>query len=75
MYFDDFVFFFCVQVITPSGLSLVPLSGVEGFGWSLSGGSDTDGNSYTDMVVGAATSNHVFVLRARPVLLVTLETM
>lgn len=38
------------------------------FGFSLSGGSDLDGNDYNDLVVGAFASDTVIILRARPVI-------
>lgn len=36
---------------------------VAGFGISLSGGHDMDGQGYTDVLVGAHASSHVVVLR------------
>lgn len=59
-----------VQVVRPSQLGITghPLSG---FGFSLSGERDIDENSYTDLAVGAHTSSHAVVLRARPVIAVT----
>lgn len=36
---------------------------IDGFGVSLSGGHDMDGQGYTDILVGAHTSSHVVVLR------------
>ena len=36
---------------------------LSGFGISLSGGQDMDGQGYTDVLVGAHSSSHVVVLR------------
>uniref|UniRef100_A0A8D0HI28 Integrin subunit alpha 3 n=1 Tax=Sphenodon punctatus TaxID=8508 RepID=A0A8D0HI28_SPHPU len=52
------------QVI--SGAELSP-SGIQNFGYSLSGGLDVDGNSYPDLLVGSL-SEKVVLLRARPVI-------
>lgn len=38
---------------------------ISGFGVSLSGGFDMDGQGYTDILVGAHNSSHVVVLRYR----------
>ncbi|NXE98557.1 ITA3 protein, partial [Menura novaehollandiae] len=52
------------QVI--SGSDLGPTK-IKTFGYSLSGGLDMDGNSYPDLLVGSL-SEHIVLLRARPVL-------
>ncbi|CAM4705194.1 integrin alpha-3 isoform X1 [Caretta caretta] len=52
------------QVI--SGAELGP-SGIQTFGYSLSGGLDVDGNSYPDLLVGSL-SEQIALLRARPVI-------
>ncbi|XP_055327673.1 integrin alpha-8-like isoform X2 [Paramacrobiotus metropolitanus] len=41
------------------------------FGFSLAGGSDLDGNSYPDLVVGAYKSDRAVILKSRPVVTVT----
>ncbi|CAJ0598713.1 unnamed protein product [Cylicocyclus nassatus] len=55
------------QIILGSDLPNVrrPL---KSFGFSLSGGSDLDGNGYPDLVVGAVTKGVVTILRSRPVI-------
>ncbi|XP_074835070.1 integrin alpha-3 isoform X2 [Carettochelys insculpta] len=52
------------QVI--SGADLGP-SGIQTFGYSLSGDLDVDGNSYPDLLVGSL-SERIALLRARPVI-------
>lgn len=46
---------------------------VKSFGFSLSGGSDLDGNGYPDLVVGAVTENFVTILRSRPVISISVS--
>lgn len=46
----------------------LPVKPLKTFGFSLSGGSDLDGNGYNDLVVGAFASDTVTILRARPVI-------
>ncbi|EPB72084.1 FG-GAP repeat protein [Ancylostoma ceylanicum] len=41
---------------------------MKSFGFSLSGGSDLDGNGYPDLAVGAVTEGVVTILRSRPVI-------
>ncbi|KAK6014762.1 FG-GAP repeat protein [Ostertagia ostertagi] len=55
------------QVITSSDLPNLRRP-VKSFGFSLSGGSDLDGNGYPDLVVGAVTGGVVTILRSRPVI-------
>ncbi|XGW15891.1 hypothetical protein V3C99_001385 [Haemonchus contortus] len=55
------------QVIMSSDLPNVRRP-VRSFGFSLSGGSDLDGNGYPDLVVGAVTEGVVTILRSRPVI-------
>ncbi|EJD74571.1 hypothetical protein LOAG_18126 [Loa loa] len=58
-----------VQVITPNELPQQYLhSSLKTFGFSLSGGSDLDGNGYNDLVIGAFASDTIIILRARPVI-------
>ncbi|XP_038241712.1 integrin alpha-3 isoform X2 [Dermochelys coriacea] len=52
------------QVISGAELGL---SGIQTFGYSLSGGLDVDGNSYPDLLVGSL-SEQIALLRARPVI-------
>ncbi|CAJ0943125.1 unnamed protein product, partial [Mesorhabditis belari] len=57
------------QIIIGSTLpSIAQARAVRSFGFSLSGGSDLDGNGYPDLVVGAYNSSLVTILRARPVI-------
>ncbi|KDR08411.1 Integrin alpha-PS3 [Zootermopsis nevadensis] len=42
--------------------------GLNGFGISLSGGVDVDGNHYNDVAVGAFESGHAVVLRGHPII-------
>lgn len=53
------------QVIMASDIDDSSLSrrGIRGFGISLSGGHNMDGQGYTDLLVGAHRSSHVVVLR------------
>ncbi|KAK6742648.1 hypothetical protein RB195_010107 [Necator americanus] len=44
---------------------------IKAFGFSLSGGSDLDGNGYPDLAVGAVTGGVVTILRSRPVISIT----
>ncbi|VDL77756.1 unnamed protein product [Nippostrongylus brasiliensis] len=55
------------QIIVGSDLPHLNRS-VKSFGFSLSGGSDLDGNGYPDLVVGAVTGGVVTILRSRPVI-------
>ncbi|VDK85685.1 unnamed protein product [Litomosoides sigmodontis] len=59
-----------VQVITTDELPQqhLHLKPLKTFGFSLSGGSDLDGNGYNDLVVGAFASDTVTILRAKPVI-------
>ncbi|GAB1603113.1 integrin alpha-8-like isoform X3, partial [Argonauta hians] len=57
------------QVIDASDLK----HGLRTFGYSLSGGMDLDGNSYTDLLVGAYGSDKTAFFRARPVVTVVAE--
>ncbi|VDP15882.1 unnamed protein product [Heligmosomoides polygyrus] len=50
------------QIITASDLPNLHRN-VSSFGFSLSGGSDLDGNGYPDLVVGAVTEGVVTILR------------
>ncbi|XP_075767802.1 integrin alpha-3 [Pelodiscus sinensis] len=59
------------QVI--SGAELGP-SGIQTFGYSLSGGLDVDGNSYPDVLVGSL-SERIALLRARPVINILNKTL
>lgn len=52
------------QVLKPKDSNNIP---VQGFGFSLSGGTDVDFNGYPDIAVGAYESNQVFVYKARPI--------
>ncbi|XP_060064928.1 integrin alpha-V-like isoform X2 [Ylistrum balloti] len=54
------------QVI--EGADLKP--NIATFGWSLSGGLDLDKNRYTDLLVGAYSSNNAVYLKARPIVYV-----
>ncbi|XP_078079074.1 integrin alpha-8-like [Mustelus asterias] len=46
-----------------------PDMALAGFGFSLRGGSDIDGNKYTDLIVGAHDADKVLLYRARPVII------
>lgn len=52
------------KLITPSEF----FPGARGFGFSLDGDQDMDGNKYPDMVIGAVHSNSALLVRASPVL-------
>ena len=43
------------------------------FGYSLSGGTDLDGNSYPDLLVGAFGSDQVLLLRGKPIMNMIVE--
>jgi len=45
-----------------------PQKGLSTFGYSLSGGTDLDGNNYPDLLVGSYQSNAVHLLLARPII-------
>ncbi|KAM4844797.1 integrin alpha-3 [Thomomys bottae] len=50
------------------------LSGLSTFGYSLSGHMDVDENSYPDLLVGSL-SDHIVLLRARPVINIVHKTL
>lgn len=52
------------QVLEPRANGGIP---VQGFGFSLSGGTDVDKNGYPDIAIGALESNQVFIYKARPI--------
>ncbi|KAK2517669.1 hypothetical protein Q9966_014623, partial [Columba livia] len=54
-----------------SGQTINPM--LRMFGQSISGGVDMDGNGYPDMTVGAFLSDHVVLLRSRPVITVDIS--
>ncbi|CAB4054864.1 ITGA7 [Lepeophtheirus salmonis] len=57
------------QIITGKDFSsLIPSRRLETFGGSLSGGMDMDRNGYPDLLIGAYSSNYVFLLRSRPII-------
>lgn len=58
------------QVIRARDVSGV--SGLMAFGYSVSGGQDLDGNNYPDLAVGAFCSDHVLLIRSRPI--ISMET-
>ncbi|KAK6102226.1 Integrin alpha family protein [Brugia pahangi] len=64
-----------VQIITADELPRINLhmKALKTFGFSLSGGSDLDGNGYNDLVIGAFASDTVILLRARPVIYITAQ--
>ncbi|XP_075155333.1 multiple edematous wings isoform X2 [Haematobia irritans] len=55
------------QRIQASDLGLMPHA-IKTFGSSITGGTDLDGNSYTDVVIGAYESSAVVALLARPII-------
>ena len=56
------------QRIMPSNLNLpIQVSPMQSFGYSLSGGNDMDNNGYPDLVIGSYKSDHIVMLRSRPV--------
>ncbi|XP_066932460.1 integrin alpha-V-like [Clytia hemisphaerica] len=57
------------QRIAASDVSNTP---PQGFGISLAGGVDIDGNGYTDLAIGAFKSSQAYTLKTRPV--INLET-
>lgn len=53
-----------LQVVLASELARTYLSrDLSGFGVSLSGGNNVDGQGYTDLLVGAHLSSHAVILR------------
>ncbi|PIK53871.1 putative alphaP integrin isoform X1 [Apostichopus japonicus] len=55
-----------LQIVRPSHLNSI----LDGFGFSLSGGRDVDGNTYPDLGVGCHSSSSAVILRSRPVVTV-----
>uniref|UniRef100_A0A1B0F9S5 Uncharacterized protein n=1 Tax=Glossina morsitans morsitans TaxID=37546 RepID=A0A1B0F9S5_GLOMM len=55
------------QRIQASDLGLLPKA-IKTFGSSIAGGTDLDGNSYPDVVIGAYNSSAVIALLARPII-------
>ncbi|XP_058978100.1 integrin alpha-PS1 isoform X2 [Musca domestica] len=55
------------QRIQASDLGLMPKA-IQTFGSSITGGTDLDGNSYPDIVVGAYNSSAVVALLSRPII-------
>lgn len=51
------------QVIEGSSVS----TGMQTFGYSLTGGLDMDQNKYPDLVVGSYADDSIYILRARPI--------
>ena len=54
------------QIITPTRLR-VP-NDLKGFGWSVAGGKDMDGNGIPDVLIGSYLSHHAVLLRSVPVI-------
>ena len=54
------------QIITPTRLG-VP-NNLRGFGWSVAGGKDMDGNGISDVLIGSYLSHHAVLLRSVPVI-------
>ncbi len=61
------------QRVAPSDLPPAVGRPLRTFGYALSAGVDMDSNGYADVAVGAYASTRVVLLRARPVVNVTLS--